>query len=111
MSLEMLELNAFTANGKGGNRAAVVFGLELKSERKMQELASSIGAPATVFVGISDTLFEDESPLPIRLRFFTPHIEENICGHGTIAALVALEARGGMNGWAMQPMFSNSRQI
>ncbi len=101
MNLEILEFNAFTTNGKGGNRAAVVFGLNLESERKMLELASSIGTPATVFVGISDKLFEDESPLPIRLRFFTPHIEENVCGHGTIAALVALEARGGINGWAV----------
>ena len=101
MNLEILELNAFTTNGKGGNKAAVVFGLNLESSRKMMELASSIGAPATVFVGISDTLFEAESPLPLRLRFFTPYIEENICGHGTIAALIALEARGGLNGWAV----------
>ncbi len=99
MNLEILELNAFTTNGKGGNKAAVVFGLNLESSRKMMELASSIGAPATVFVGISDTLFEAESPLPLRLRFFTPYIEENVCGHGTIAALIALEARGELNGW------------
>ncbi len=101
MNLEILEFNAFTTNGKGGNKAAVVFGLNLESSRKMQELSSSIGAPATVFVGISNTLFEDESPLPLRLRFFTPYIEEDICGHGTIAALIALEARGGLNGWAV----------
>ncbi len=101
MNLEILELNAFTTNSKGGNKAAVVFGLNLESSRKMMELASSIGAPATVFVGISDTLFEAESPLPLRLRFFTPHIEENVCGHGTIAALIAIQARGGLNGWAV----------
>jgi PhzF family phenazine biosynthesis protein len=101
MNLEILEFNAFTSHSKGGNRAAVVFGLELESSRKMIELSSSIGAPATVFVGISNTLFEEEAEFPIRLRFFTPHIEENICGHGTIAALIALEARGGLNGWAM----------
>jgi trans-2,3-dihydro-3-hydroxyanthranilate isomerase len=101
VSLEILEFNAFTANGKGGNKAAVIFGLDLASERKMIELSSSIGAPATVFVGISDTLFEDQSPLPLRLRFFTPHIEENVCGHGTIAALIAIQARGDLNGWAV----------
>ena len=101
MSLEILLFDAFVANGKGGNRAAVVFGLDLESERKMQELASSLGVPATVFVGISQKLFEDESPLPLRLRFFTPHTEENVCGHGTIAALLAIQARGGINGWAV----------
>ncbi len=101
MNLEILTFDAFTANGKGGNRAAVVFGLNLESEQKMLELASSLGTPATAFVGISETLFEDESPLPLRLRFFTPHIEEHICGHGTIAALLAVSARGGFNGWSV----------
>ena len=101
MSLEILEFNAFTANGKGGNRAAVVFGLDLESEPKMQQLASSLGAPATVFVGISQKLFDDESPLPLRLRFFTPRTEEDVCGHGTVAALFAIQARGGLNGWVV----------
>ncbi len=101
MSLEIFTYNAFTSNTKGGNQAAVVFGLDLESEQKMQELASSIGAPATVFVGISQTLFKAESPLPLRLRFFTPELEENICGHGTIAALLAIQTRDGINGWSM----------
>jgi trans-2,3-dihydro-3-hydroxyanthranilate isomerase len=101
MKLEIHDYHAFTANGKGGNHATVVFGLHLESERQMQDIAVSTNAPATVFVGISDALFEDESPLPLRLRFFTPHCEENICGHGTVAALLAIEARGGLNGWAI----------
>lgn len=101
MNLEIHDYNAYTANAKGGNRAAVVFGLNLESEAKMQDLAVSLGAPVTVFVGISDRLFAAESPLPVRLRFFTPHCEENICGHGTVAALLALEARDGLNGWTV----------
>jgi trans-2,3-dihydro-3-hydroxyanthranilate isomerase len=101
MNLEIHDYNAYTANSKGGNRAGVVFGLNLESENKMQDLAVSINAPATVFVGISDALFEDESPLPLRLRFFTPHCEENICGHGTVAALLAIQSRGGLNGWSV----------
>ncbi|MFN3266488.1 MAG: PhzF family phenazine biosynthesis protein [Deinococcales bacterium] len=101
MSLEIYDYSAYTTNGKGGNRAAVVFGLSLESKTKMQDLAVSLGAPATVFVGISDRLFAAESPLPLRLRFFTPHCEENICGHGTVAALLALENRGGLNGWTI----------
>lgn len=100
MSLEIHDYLAFTDSPKGGNRAAVVFGLDMASERKMQELASSLNAPATVFVGVSQRLFRDESPFPLRLRFFTPEIEENICGHGTIAALHALKARGELNGFA-----------
>jgi PhzF family phenazine biosynthesis protein len=101
MNLEIYDYNAYTATNKGGNRAAVVFGLNLESESKMQDLAVSLNAPATVFVGISDALFEDESPLPVRLRFFTPHCEENICGHGTVAALLAIKARDGLNGWTV----------
>jgi PhzF family phenazine biosynthesis protein len=67
----------------------------------MQSIASSTGSPVTVFVGISQGLFRDEAPMPMRLRFFTPEIEENICGHGTIAALEALRARGGLGGWSI----------
>jgi PhzF family phenazine biosynthesis protein len=99
VSLEVAVFDAFTANGRGGNRAAVVFGLDLESEQKMHDLASSTGAPVTVFVGVSEKLFDDESPLPLRLRFFTKHIEENVCGHGTIAALEAVRSRGGLNGF------------
>ena len=99
MSLEILEYQAFTLNGSGGNRASVVFGLEIESNKEMQSIASSTGSPATVFVGISQGLFRDDAPMPLRLRFFTPEIEENICGHGTIAALEAVRTRGGLNGW------------
>jgi PhzF family phenazine biosynthesis protein len=94
-----MEFLAFTASAKGGNRAAVVFGLDLESDRRMQELASSLGAPVTVFVGVSERLFGDESALPVKLRYFTPEIEENVCGHGTIAAIHALHARNGLNGF------------
>ncbi len=100
MSLEIHDYLAFTGSSRGGNRAAVVFGLDLASERKMQELAASLNAPATVFVGVSQRLFKDESPFPLRLRFFTPEMEENICGHGTVAALHALKAKGKLNGFA-----------
>jgi trans-2,3-dihydro-3-hydroxyanthranilate isomerase len=100
MSLEIHDYRAFTLNGAGGNLASVVFGLDMESVRKMQEIAASTGSPATVFVGVSDGLFRDEAPFPLRLRFFTPEIEENVCGHGTIAALYALHARGGLNGFA-----------
>jgi PhzF family phenazine biosynthesis protein len=99
MNLEIHDYLAFTDSAKGGNGAAVVFGLDMDSDRKMQELAASLNAPATVFVGISEKLFDDESILPLRLRFFTPSLEENICGHGTVAAIHALAARGEINGW------------
>ncbi len=99
MNLEIHDYLAFTDSAKGGNSAAVVFGLDMDSSQKMQELASSLNAPATVFVGVSEKLFEEESVLPLRLRFFTPELEENICGHGTIAAIHAIAARGEINGW------------
>jgi PhzF family phenazine biosynthesis protein len=99
LNLEIYDYLAFTDSAKGGNRAAVVFGLDMDSDRKMQELAASLNAPATVFVGISEKLFDQESVLPLRLRFFTPELEENICGHGTIAAIHAIQARGEINGF------------
>jgi trans-2,3-dihydro-3-hydroxyanthranilate isomerase len=65
----------------------------------MHALAPSTGAPVTVFVGTSERLFDDEVLLPLRLRFFTPYTEENVCGHGTVAALEALHERGEFNGF------------
>jgi PhzF family phenazine biosynthesis protein len=99
MNLEIHDYLAFTDSAKGGNGAAIVFGLDMDSDQKMQELAASLNAPATVFVGISEKLFDEESVLPLRLRFFTPELEENICGHGTVAAIHAIAARGEINGW------------
>jgi PhzF family phenazine biosynthesis protein len=91
MSLEIALYNAFTANNKGGNRAAIVVGADQYTDRRMKELASSLGAPATVFVLISELLLSNEDSFPLKLRFFTPTTEENICGHGTIAALLHLQ--------------------
>ncbi len=101
MSLEVVTYQAFTAATRGGNRADVVFGADVGSERQMQGIAASTGAPATVFVGVSERLLEAGATMPLRLRFFTPEIEESICGHGTIAALTALQTRGGFNGFQL----------
>lgn len=85
MSLEIHDYLAFTDSPKGGNPAAVVFGAEDYSSERLQALAASIGAPATAFVLPSRRA-------TYRLRFFTPEIEENVCGHATIAALRALSS-------------------
>ena len=100
MNLEIMDYLAFAdpkvRGSSTGNHAAVVFGLNMESDRKMQELASSIGAPATVFVGVSERLFDDLAPMPTQLRFFTPTMEESVCGHGTLAAIQALHDRDGL---------------
>ncbi len=95
MSLEIALYDAFTSNGKGGNGAAIVVGADQYADHRLQELASSLGVPATVFVLVSEPLLRAEDPFPLKLRFFTPTIEENICGHGTIAALLHLQRTQG----------------
>jgi PhzF family phenazine biosynthesis protein len=95
VSLEIALYDAFTANNKGGNRAAIVIGADQYTDHRMLELASSLNVPATVFVLVSEILFDNEDPFPLRLRFFTPQLEENICGHGTIAALIHLQRGNG----------------
>lgn len=86
MSLEIDVWDAFTSGNKGGNRASVIFGMDLRRQDEMQHLAKDLGTPASVFVG--EPVWEN-SVCSIKLRFFTPQIEEAICGHGTIAAVFA----------------------
>jgi trans-2,3-dihydro-3-hydroxyanthranilate isomerase len=99
VSLEILEYQAFTLNGSGGSRVSVGFGVDMESTKTMQLIAATTGAPATVFVGVSEALFREEVPFPLRLRFFTPQVERDDDGYGTIAALHAIVARGEFHGF------------
>jgi trans-2,3-dihydro-3-hydroxyanthranilate isomerase len=54
----------------------------------MQEIARAVGFNETAFVMASTTA-------DLRLRYFTPGHEIPLCGHGTMAALAALQEHGG----------------
>ncbi len=79
--------NAFSTDKDKGNPAGVVFDGEKLTEQQMIEVAKQVGFNKTVFV-----LESNEADL--RLRYFTPGHEINLCGHATVASLYGLRSRG-----------------
>lgn len=88
MNPEILRLSAFPFEGRGGNPAGVVLEAQDLSDSQMQEIALAVGYSETVFL-------TSENENRSRVRYFSPEMEVDFCGHATIAAGVALgEARG-----------------
>lgn len=83
--------DAFASTPGKGNPAGVVFGADHLSESEMQLIAHNVGFNETVFVLGSDTA-------DLRLRYYTPGHEINLCGHATMASLFGLKTRGMLNG-------------
>jgi PhzF family phenazine biosynthesis protein len=88
MTVQVQQLSAFPFEGRGGNPAGVVLnGAEL-ADSKMQGIAAQVGYSETVFITKSEGF-------RLRVRYFSPEMEVDFCGHATIAAGVALgEVRG-----------------
>lgn len=80
-------VNAFTANGKNGNPAGVMLGADDLDAQQMLAIAAKVGLSETAFVAKSDRATR-------RVRFFTPTVEEPLCGHATIATWSLLHKLG-----------------
>jgi PhzF family phenazine biosynthesis protein len=80
-------VNAFTAKGKNGNPAGVILRADDLDEQRMLAIAASAGLSETAFVSESNCATH-------RVRFFTPIIEEPLCGHATIATWSLLHKLG-----------------
>ncbi|MDL2220918.1 PhzF family phenazine biosynthesis protein [Parabacteroides sp. OttesenSCG-928-N08] len=78
MRLISFQVDAFTDRLFSGNPAAVILTEEPLSDRLMQQIAGENGLPETAFI-----LKQEES---IQLRWFTPDLEMDLCGHATLAA-------------------------
>ena len=86
--MKVLRLSAFPFNGVGGNPAGVVLDASDLTDSAMQEIAAEVGYSETVFV-------TGQEGNCLRVRYFSPEMEVDFCGHATIAAGVALgEVRG-----------------
>ena len=79
--------DAFSNIPNMGNPAGVVFNSETLTEEQMREVAEKVGFNETAF-----PLKSDKADL--RIRFFTPGHEINLCGHATMATLYALKTKG-----------------
>jgi PhzF family phenazine biosynthesis protein len=79
MEVDVAIVNAFIANGNGGNPAGVVIDASDLNDEQMQHIAKEIGASETAFI------LPDQKATH-HVRFFTPAVEVSLCGHATIAS-------------------------
>jgi trans-2,3-dihydro-3-hydroxyanthranilate isomerase len=77
--IEIYQIDAFTNKSFEGNPAGVTFGDNL-TESEMQKIAKEMNLAETAFLSKS-------SNADYNLRWFTPAVEVELCGHATIASL------------------------
>ncbi|MBY8914361.1 PhzF family phenazine biosynthesis isomerase [Bacillus sp. YC2] len=83
----VLQYEAFTDVPKMGNPAGVVLDGDGYSEEDMQRIAHKAGYNETSFLCKS-------AAADVKIRYFTPGHEMNLCGHATVASLYALIEKG-----------------
>ena len=81
--MRIYKYEAFTDKAGMGNPAGVVFGCDNLTEDEMQKTAEKAGFNETVF------LLESKEA-DVKMRYFTPGHEMNLCGHATIAGVKAI---------------------
>lgn len=84
MKLNLYQIDAFTNKVFGGNPACVVPLTEWLPDSLLLKIAKENAVPETAF-------FVDRGG-KIDLRWFTPDIEMDLCGHATLATAHALKA-------------------
>ena len=88
MSVRILQVDSFTNRAFAGNPAAVCL-LETPAEEAwMQHVAAEMNLSETAFV------HPIEAGPVFRLRWFTPSVEVDLCGHATLAAAHVLWEEG-----------------
>jgi len=86
-TINVFHYDAFTNQPNMGNPAGIVLEADGLTEEEMQRIAEKIGFNETSFVLSSEVA-------DIRMRYFTPGSEMDLCGHGTVGTIFALCERG-----------------
>lgn len=89
MSIPIFQVDAFTDKPFAGNPAAVCILPEPRSDGWMQNVAQEMN--------LSETAFLHEQEDGFSLRWFTPAIEVDLCGHATLASAHILWETGMLN--------------
>jgi PhzF family phenazine biosynthesis protein len=92
MSIPLTWVDAFSDVPFGGNPAGVCVLTEPMDETRMQSVAFELGIAETAF------LTPTEDPVAFGLRWFSPTVEIDLCGHATLAAAHALREEGRVDG-------------
>jgi predicted PhzF superfamily epimerase YddE/YHI9 len=92
MTVSLTWVDAFTDRPFAGNQAGVCLLPEPLAAEYMQSLAAELGIAETAFVVPTTTAGTFE------LRWFSPAVEIDLCGHATLAAAHALRAQGAVDG-------------
>ena len=78
MGQMIIQVDAFTDKPFTGNPAAVCILSKPRDESWMQDVAREMG--------LSETAFVQREAGGFRLRWFTPKLEVDLCGHATLVA-------------------------
>lgn len=85
--MKVKKVNAFTELIHGGNPAGVVTNPPQLTEEQMKYISKKLVVSETAFVFPS-------SKADFKVRFFSPEIEVNLCGHATIATFFTMAKEG-----------------
>lgn len=99
--MRIFQVDAFSAEPFGGNPAAVCLVEGSPSERWMQSVAAEMNLAETAFITERDDGFG--------LRWFTPAVEVDLCGHATMASAHVLWELG--NGDRCLPFHTRSGRL
>lgn len=86
-SITVYHYDAFSKEPNKGNPAGVVLSGDQLTDAEMQEIAFKVGFNETAFPVASEAA-------DLKIRFFTPGHEMNLCGHATMATVYALQTKG-----------------
>jgi PhzF family phenazine biosynthesis protein len=95
MGVDIVQVDAFTDKPFRGNPAAVCFLQEARDATWMQSVAREMNLSETAFlVPRASGRDGQDWPTDIDLRWFTPAVEVDLCGHATVASAHALWETG-----------------
>jgi predicted PhzF superfamily epimerase YddE/YHI9 len=100
MSLPIVQVDAFTSSAFGGNPAAVCVLPEAREAAWMQKVAMEMN--------LSETAFLVKQADGYDLRWFTPAVEVDLCGHATLASAHVLWESGQLAGGAQARFHTRS---
>lgn len=90
MQLPLFQVDAFAKEVFEGNPAAVVLLDQDLPDALLQAIAAENNLSETAFVSVG--------PEPVPLRWFTPRLEVDLCGHATLASAFVLFSNGLVDG-------------